>query len=170
MTDAPALFVQHSRSLLTDDYLPRIERSVAVLSDEDVWWRSNAASNSVGNLILHLCGNVTEWIIGGVGQRPYERHRQQEFDARESLSASGLLARLNAVVFEADAVLAGLEPSSLVARRHIQGYDVSVLEAIYHVVEHFSMHTGQIIVIAKARSGADLKLWQPPTPRALDQE
>ena len=127
-----------------------------------MWWRPNEASNSIGNLVLHLCGNVTQWIIGGVGGRPYERHRQQEFDERTHIPARELLRRLRAVVEEADEVISGLDAKALLTSRQIQGYDVTVLEAVYHVVEHFGMHTGQIILLSKARTGADLKLWQPP--------
>ncbi len=163
MSNVSDLFVAKSRALLTGDYLPKIERSLAPLSEDDVWWRPNPTSNSIGNLMLHLAGNVTQWILGGVAGRPYARTRQQEFDERTPVPKSDLLARLSSVVFEADAVIAGLDTAALVDRRQIQGYDVSVLEAAYHVVEHFGMHTGQIILIAKARSGKDLALWRPPS-------
>jgi uncharacterized damage-inducible protein DinB len=158
----PQLFLEKSRTLLTGDYLPKIERSLADLSDADVWWRPNEASNSIGNLLLHLCGNVTQWIIGGVGQRQYIRDRQLEFDERTPIAKAELLKRIAAVVQEADEILGALDAPALSAMRHIQGYDVTVLEAVYHVVEHFSMHTGQIILISKARRPADLKLWEPP--------
>jgi uncharacterized damage-inducible protein DinB len=158
----PQLFLEKSRTLLTGDYLPKIERSLADLSEADVWWRPNEASNSIGNLLLHLCGNVTQWIIGGVGQRPYVRHRQLEFDERTPLPKADLLKRMAAVVKEADEVLGALDAPALSTMRHIQGYDVTVLEAVYHVIEHFSMHTGQIIFISKARRASDLKLWHPP--------
>jgi uncharacterized damage-inducible protein DinB len=162
MSDVSQLFLDQSRSLLTGDYLPKIERSLADLSDADVWWRPNEASNSIGNLLLHLCGNVTQWIVGGVGQRQYIRDRQLEFDERTPLPKADLLSRVAAVVKEADEVLGALDAPALATMRHIQGYDVTVLEAVYHVVEHFSMHTGQIILISKARRPVDLKLWQPP--------
>ena len=163
MADTSALFIQKSRSLLTEDYLPKIERSLATLTDADVWWRPNEVSNSIGNLTLHLAGNVTQWILGGVGGRPYARQRQQEFDERTPFPKSDLVARLSSVVAEADGVIAGLDATSLAERRQIQRYDVSVLEAVYHVVEHFGMHTGQIILLSKARSAKDLALWRPPS-------
>ncbi len=162
MDTIPELFLKKSRSLLTEEYLPKIDMSLAGLTDEDVWWRPNEVSNSIGNLMLHLAGNITQWILGGVGGQPYARHRQQEFDERTRFPKSDLLARLSSVVVAADAVIAGLDATTLAARRHIQHYDVSVLEAVYHVVEHFGMHTGQIILISKARSARDLALWQPP--------
>ena len=124
---------------------------------------ADEASNSIGNLILHLCGNVTMWIMGGVGALPYERDRQREFDERRHLPPVDLRNRIRRVVQEADRVMSAVGPQDLLSRRQIQGYDVTVLEAIYHVVEHFGMHTGQIIVLSKARVGEDLRLWAPPT-------
>jgi uncharacterized damage-inducible protein DinB len=159
--DVSKAFLQNSASLLASDFLPKIERCLEHLTDEDVWWRPNEASNSIGNLLLHLCGNVTQWIIGGVGGQTRERRRQQEFDERTRIPARELRAKLRAVVEEADAVLRGFDANALLGRRQIQDYDVTVLEAIYHVVEHFSMHTGQIILLTKARTGEDLNLWRP---------
>lgn len=156
-------FISRSVSLLSDEYLNKLTRSLAAVSDVDVWWRPNEASNSIGNLLLHLRGNVTQWIIGGVGQRPFERTRPEEFSSRGGATARELLNDLTATVRQACEVIARQTGDSLLERRQIQGYDVSVLEAIYHVVEHFSMHTGQIILLAKARSGADLALWRPPS-------
>ena len=162
MDDIALGFIDKSRTLITSDYLPKIERCVDRLSDADIWWRPNEASNSIGNLVLHLCGNVCMWIIGGVGELPFERHRQREFDERRQIPAAELLSRLRGIVQQADEVLSAVRPNELLSRRHIQGYDVTVLEAIYHVVEHFSMHTGQIILLTKARVDGDLKLWAPP--------
>jgi uncharacterized damage-inducible protein DinB len=155
-------FTDNSRRLLAADYLPKIESCLHRLSEEDVWWRPNDASNSVGNLILHLCGNVTMWIVGGVGGRAFERNRQQEFDERRPIPKDELLARLRRVIEEAEDIIEALDEQALTSRRAIQGYDVSVLEAVYHVVEHFGMHTGQIILLSKARLSEDLRLWQQP--------
>jgi uncharacterized damage-inducible protein DinB len=163
MEDVSHVFIRKSRSLLTDDYVPKIERCLDRLTEKEIWWRPNEASNSIGNLILHLCGNVTMWIVGGVGALPFERHRQQEFDERREIPASELRQRLRDVMERADTVLGRLDAAALTTRRQIQGYDVTVLEAVYHVVEHFGMHTGQIILVTKARVGSDLRLWEPPT-------
>ena len=161
MTDISHAFLQKSRSLIVADYLPKIERCLEHLTDEDVWSRPNDACNSVGNLLLHLRGNITQWIIGGVAGKAYERHRQQEFDERTPVPVKELLANLRAVVEEADEIIRGLDAHALLGRRQIQNYDLTVLEAIYHVVEHFGMHTGQIILLTKARTGDDLMLWRP---------
>jgi uncharacterized damage-inducible protein DinB len=151
MTDVSQTFLDESRRYLRGDYLAAIERSVAPLTDAQVWWRPNEASNSIGNLILHLSGNVRQWIVGGVGQQPNVRNRQLEFDEREAMPKERLLARLRTVLDEADAVLASLTEAGLTEPREIQGHDTTVLKAIYHVVEHFSTHTGQILWIAKSQ-------------------
>jgi uncharacterized damage-inducible protein DinB len=164
MTDLSRAFLDKSRRLLVNDSIAKIDACLERLSIDDIWWRPNEASNSIGNLVLHLCGNVSMWIVGGVGRRPFQRNRQQEFDERGPLPAAELQQRLRAVVDEAEKVLNGISESELLTRRQIQGYDVTVLEAIYHVVEHFGMHTGQIILLTKARLSEDLHLWAPPNP------
>src|SRR4051812_43530651 len=113
MTDVARTFLHESTRLLKSDYLPKIERCLEHLSDEDVWWRPNEASNSIGNLLLHLCGNVGQWIVGGVGQRPFERHRQREFDERTHLSRADLLAKLRSIVAQADEVIGALDSGTL---------------------------------------------------------
>lgn len=104
--------------------------------------------------MLHLSGNVRQWIVGGVGQQPNERNRQLEFDERKSIPKEQLLARLRTVLDEADALLASLTEADLTEPREIQGHDTTGLKAIYHVVEHFSTHTGQILWITKSQPGA----------------
>jgi uncharacterized damage-inducible protein DinB len=146
-------FIEESRAFLTKQFLPKIERSVEQLSDEDVWWRPNEETNSIGNLLLHLSGNVRQWIISGIGGALDKRVRQQEFDERSDIPAGELISKLRSTVEEADAVLAQVDPSSLLEKKKIQGKEVSTLYAIYHVIEHFSMHTGQIILITKSRTG-----------------
>jgi len=153
-------FVAQSREYLTAHYLPKIRAAVAPLSESDLWWRPNEASNSIGNLLLHLAGNIRQWLVAGVGQTPGRRDRAQEFAQREPLPRELLLATLGDAVGEADAVLARLDPAELEEQRAIQGRDVTVLEAVYHVVEHLAMHAGQIIYIAKLRSGKDLGFYQ----------
>ena len=147
------LFLEFSRRKLLKEYWPRLRGAVESLTEEQVWWRPNEASNSIGNLILHLAGNVRQWIVAGVGRQPNERNRQQEFDERRKIPKHELLARLTTVLAEADAVLANLQGGELGEARQIQGSGTTVMKAIYHVVEHFSMHTGQIQCIAKSQLG-----------------
>jgi uncharacterized damage-inducible protein DinB len=150
-------FIAESRSFLTSEYLPKIETCLEVLSDEDVWWRPNDASNSIGNLLLHLDGSTRTWILAVAGGSHIARDRQQEFDERDQIPRAKLVARLKQTIGEADQVLARLDPEALLERRQSPWEEVTLLWAVYHAVEHFSMHTGQIIMLAKMRSG-DLRL------------
>jgi uncharacterized damage-inducible protein DinB len=159
-SDPGRAFIERSRAYLTDDYLPRIRAALAKLSPDDLWWRPNERSNSVGNLLLHLAGNARQWIVSGVGGEADLRRRDEEFAATGGVSVEAALARLAEAVADVDRVLERLDPATLGERRTIQGNDVSVLGAIYHVVEHFSMHTGQILYVVKLRTGEDLGLWR----------
>ena len=153
MTEAAQTFLTESRYYLHEEYPASIERAISSLTDEQIWWRPNEGSNSIGNLMLHLAGNVRQWIVAGVGRQPNERNRQQEFDERRKIPKHELLARLTSVLAEADAVLAKLREGELSEARQIQGADTTVMKAVFHVVEHFSMHTGQIQWIAKSQLG-----------------
>ncbi|HEY7860374.1 MAG TPA: DinB family protein [Gemmatimonadaceae bacterium] len=158
MTPLADAVLSDARRFLSDDYLPKITRSLDTLSDEDVWWRPNPASNSIGNLILHLDGSTRMWVVGIAGGRPVARDRASEFAERGPIAKDTLLSRLRATLAEADATLAELNGDTLLERRKASREEVTVLWAILHAVEHFGMHTGQIILLAKQRSGADLKL------------
>jgi len=147
--DVAAEFLAKSRRYLAFEYPTKIQRCLDVLPADAIWRRDDDASNSIGNLLLHLSGNIRQWIVSGVGGAPDARQRSAEFDARSGDDATALMARLLDTVREADAVLASLDAQRLTERRTIQGRDVKVLDAVYHVVEHFSMHTGQIILLAK---------------------
>jgi uncharacterized damage-inducible protein DinB len=151
-------FVRDSRKQLRAR-LERIEACVRKLSEEQIWTRRHENENAVGNLVLHLCGNVRQWILSGVGGTPDHRDRDAEFARREPLPAEELLARLRQTLEEADRVLGRLGASELSEMRRIQNYDVTVLHAVYHVVVHFSEHTGQIIWATKDLTGEDLAFY-----------
>jgi uncharacterized damage-inducible protein DinB len=134
----------------------RIEKCLARLSEEQIWSRAHQSENAVGNLLLHLTGNVRQWIISGVGGTPDIRDRDSEFNATSGRSKSELLAHLRQTVEEACKVVESLTAERLAVMVHIQKYDASVLEGIYHVVEHFGQHTGQIIFATKLLTGEEL--------------
>jgi uncharacterized damage-inducible protein DinB len=138
----------------------RIGACLGKLNEEQLWARGGENENAIGNLVLHLSGNVRQWIVSGVGGRPDIRQRDREFSARGGVSIPELAGRLRGTVEEAAAVLGALTPERLAERVVIQQYDVSVLEAIYHVVEHFSGHTGQIIFATKMLTGSDLGFYR----------
>ncbi|MDX2044871.1 MAG: DinB family protein [Acidobacteriota bacterium] len=156
--DTSQYFLDQARWYFASSYLPKIESCLAQLTDEDVWRRANEASNSIGNLILHLSGNVQQWIVGGVGNLPYTRDREHEFGERGGFTRADLLARLKETLAKADQVLAEVNPNSLLERKEIQGCDVTVMEAILRIVQHFALHTGQIMLLTKQRTGESLKL------------
>jgi uncharacterized damage-inducible protein DinB len=158
--DVAAAFLERSRYFLRVEYLTKIERSVEALTPEAVWHRDHESSNSIGNLLLHLAGNVRQWIVSGVGGAPDARRRSDEFEARDGAPAAELMAALRSALDDVDAVLAALDAPALAERRSIQGRDVTVLHAVYHVVEHFSMHTGQIILLAKRHAPGRIRFYE----------
>jgi uncharacterized damage-inducible protein DinB len=142
-------FLARSRYWLTKEYPIKLRHCVEVLPRQAVWSRPDPSSNSIGNLLVHLTGNVTEWILGGVGGRTVNRYRAGEFSQADGADARKLLDNLEAVLREADSVLAGLTERELQRQLVIQDRATTVLAAVYHVVEHFAMHTGQIILMTK---------------------
>jgi uncharacterized damage-inducible protein DinB len=151
-------FVRNSRKELRTRR-ERIETCVRKLTAEQIWTRRHENENAIGNLVLHLCGNVRQWIVCGVGGAVDRRDRDAEFSRREPLATDKLLARLRETMDEADRVLEGLRPEDLMSTRKIQVYEVTVLHAIYHVGVHFSEHTGQIIWATKGLTGEDLAFY-----------
>src|ERR1700694_2217588 len=155
MSEIGQAFITRCRHHFGEDFLPKIERCLELLSDEQIWWRANPQSNSIGNLLLHLSGNVRQWIVSGIGGVIDARDRDAEFAERAIISRGELLARLKQTLSEADNVLANFDSDHLLEQMQIQGCDATALEAILHVVEHFSMHTGQIILLTKLLAAQD---------------
>ena len=160
MTDLAQLFVTQSRYYLQNEYRTKLRVAVEALPADALWWRPNEQSNSVGNLLAHLAGNVRQWIVSGVGGAPSTRDRAAEFAAHSGSGVAELLANLEQVLDETDAVLAKITAADLATTRTIQGRDITVLEAIYHVVEHFSLHLGQVVFIAKLRAPGSVKFYE----------
>jgi hypothetical protein len=159
-TQAGRLFLDRARYLLVTEYRTKIRLAVGALPEDSLWWRPNDDSNSVGNLLLHLAGNVRQWMVAGVGGAPDIRHRAGEFAAQSGPPRAELLAALNHVLDDVERVLGGLTPEALLERRTIQGRDITVLDAIFICVEHFSMHLGQIILIAKLRTPGVVQFYE----------
>ena len=160
-------FVCTARGFLRDEYLPKIERCLERLTDEQLWWRPNEDSNSIGNLLLHLSGNARQWIVCGLGGEVDERDRQAEFDERRVVARAELLARLKSTVDQVDETLARFDQARLLDTFFIQGTNVSALAAIFHVTEHFSMHTGQIILLTKMLSATDIRFYDFSTGKPV---
>ena len=160
-------FLAMSQNLLSKQYLPRIEKCLAQLSEDEIWWRPNPASNSAGNLVLHLCGNIRQWIISGLGGAEDIRERDLEFTEQGPIPRDQLIAKLHSTVHKACRILARLPDAALAKRYEIQGYRVSGLYAVFQVAEHFSHHAGQIIYLTKLRQGGDLKFTHLPQVKKM---
>jgi uncharacterized damage-inducible protein DinB len=154
-----ALFLDFSARKL-EQLCGRINECVAKLSSEQVWRRSGDSDNAVGNLLLHLSGNLGQWIVAGIGGKPDVRIRDREFSARGELEPAELIRRLESAVSEAAAVIRAVNPERLLETFEPQNYKVTILEGVYHVVEHFSGHTGQIIFATKLLTGQDLGFYK----------
>jgi hypothetical protein len=141
------------------DHLSQVRRCVGLLSEEQVWFRPNEHSNSVGNLLLHLRGNVTQWLIGGIDGRPFERDRRAEFARRAALPKAQVIEELVKTVDEACRVLRSATAADLTGEHAIQAYTVTGIAAVGHVVEHFAFHTGQIVTTTKWLLDLDLSLY-----------
>jgi uncharacterized damage-inducible protein DinB len=149
MSELGQAFLERSRYYLGVEYPSKIRVVLRAIPADRVWWRPNEHSNSVGNLVLHLAGNARQWIVSGVGGAPDRRQRDGEFAAREGGTAADLADHLERTLSEVDAVLATMRPGQLAEPRAIQGRETTVFNAIYHAVEHFSTHTGQIVLLGK---------------------
>lgn len=159
---AESEYLTLAQHALKQHYFPRVARCVEALGDQDLWWRPNAASNSAGNLLLHLAGNARQWIVAGLGGAADVRRRDEEFREQGPIPGKVLVAHLRRQVDGACRVFAKLTPRSLMAEYSIQGFRVSGLDAVRHVVEHFAFHTGQIVYITKLRRGVDLGFTKLP--------
>ncbi|MEW6061609.1 MAG: DinB family protein [Bacteroidota bacterium] len=152
-------FIECCRTKLTKEYLPKIEDCLKNLSEDDIWWRAHETNNSIGNLMLHLAGNIRQWVCYHLGGKEFERQRDKEFSQRTHIPKEELLKLLRSAVNDTDSVLSTFPVEKLLRHYVIQGYTVTGLEAILHITEHFSYHTGQIVYITKLRTGKDLKFY-----------
>lgn len=145
--------------------LDRIKHCLHQLTDEQVWWRAQPSLNSIGNLILHLCGNVQQWIVSGVGGASDLRDRPAEFAELGPIPIGELVQKLELAVEEAKRTLEGITARTLLENRRIQGFDVTGLAAIFNSVPHFRGHTQEIVHMTRSRLGDAYNFaWTPITP------
>ena len=154
-----SMFLKFSADKLTQ-FVERIEVCVAKLDDRQVWTRGPENSNAIGNLMLHLNGNVTQWLVAAFRHCEDSRDRPAEFATRQLVPKKELIELLDKTLQEAAAVLSGVSESDLLAAHHIQGYTVTGLHAIYQVIEHFGLHYGQVVYITKLLRGEDLGFYK----------
>ena len=158
-------FLEQARHSLQRHHLPRLTRCLQELSETDIWWRPNSASNSVGNLVLHLEGNIRQWIISSLGGEPDRRDRPREFAERGPIPRPKLIAGLRSAVTKATRVLQEVSARDFKRLYTIQGFRVSGMTAIQHVLEHFAYHGGQIVYVTKLKQQMDLSFTHLPAEK-----
>ncbi len=139
-----------------EESTPRIKKCLEALTDEDIWKRPNASSNSIGNIILHLCGNIRQYAVSSLGGEEDVRIRDEEFAAKGGLSKAELLEKLDDTVSHAIAIIKNTTDDELLRPRSVQGFQLSGIGIIIHVTEHYSYHTGQIAFWTKMLKDKDL--------------
>lgn len=143
-----------------DENMRMVRKSFELLKEEDLWEKPNAASNSMGNLIVHLCGNMTQYVLAGLGGKEDQRRRDEEFTIKGGLNKAALMAKLSRVTDEVKEEIKGLTEEQLTRHYRVQGFDLSGTGILLHVVEHFSYHTGQIAFWVKLMKNRDLKFYE----------
>jgi hypothetical protein len=168
MTQLATLVTSTARRIIADG-LRKIEHCTGQLTDAQIWWRPRenqpGEMNSIANLLIHLTGNMNQWILTGVAGAPLTRNRQSEFDDRSHRPPAELLAALKARIAEVDAILAHQTEADLLQVRDIQNHETTVLGAIFHVVEHFRGHVQEIIHMTRAQLGGAYKFDFVPDPK-----
>lgn len=155
MTSTTTEIIQNSH-LRIDENTQRIKKCLNMISEEEVWQRPNPSSNSIGNLILHLCGNITQYIISSLGNTPDTRERDSEFSTTGGFTKAELLEKIQQTADSAKTVIANQSENNLLAYRSVQGFNFSGIGIIIHVLEHYAYHTGQIAFWTKLLRDKDL--------------
>lgn len=156
MSNTSALLINQVRIRLFEESVPRIKKCLNELTEDEVWQQPNDNLSSIGNLVLHLCGNVTQWIGTGLGNQPDNRQRDKEFMPQSSIPKAQLVAKLDALEMNTLTVLNELTEAQLLATHTVQGFTETGVSILVHVIEHFSYHTGQITWHTKLLKNKDL--------------
>jgi uncharacterized damage-inducible protein DinB len=149
-------FIEQSISVVEKKNTPKIIKCLDQLTEEQIWLRPNKASNSIGNILLHLCGNIRQYVISALGDQPDIRERDKEFSAQGGYTKEELLAKLTATLTQAINVIRNADEVRLMKIHSVQGFNYSGIGIIIHITEHYSHHTGQIIFWTKQLTGNDL--------------
>ena len=161
------LFIAAARNSLAEG-MRKVEHCVRQLNEEQVWLRPRPEMNSVANLILHLAGNVRQWIVSGVGGSGDIRNRPEEFADRSELPKANILSMLRSTVREADGVIEKLDVQKLTEPRRIQGFDTTVLEATFDSIAHFRGHVQEMIHMTRVQLGGKYQF--DFVPKGQEQE
>lgn len=152
-------FIAHSIYRI-DESQRMIHQSMEILDEDDMWKRANNSSNSIGNLILHLCGNLTQYGISSLSSVPDMRKRDEEFNSMGGVTKSDLLEKLDAVIVLVKENIAACSIEQLLKIRTVQSFTMSGIGVIIHLVEHLSYHTGQIAFWTKILKDQDLGFYE----------
>lgn len=161
MSDLAAAVIDTARHRIVVDFPSRVRACLDVLTDDEVWWRPNAKSNSVGNLVLHLCGSTRHFLGRGVGGSDFQRDRPAEFAETGPIPREALLRTLDETVAEAERVFAGVTPERLLEGTDRAGDSFTVVSLLFRMSHHWAEHTGQIVYVTKAlKEGVFSELWK----------
>lgn len=157
-----AFLIETSKRL--DKSIRRIDHCLDQLNDQEVWWRPKARMNSIGNLILHINGNLTQWVLHGLGGQKDLRNRPSEFESRQTNTKQNFKKLLTDLKDQINKILTDFDSTKLLDEKKIQGFNVLLLNGIYSTMTHLEGHTGQIVYITQIIKGDEYKLfWQPQT-------
>jgi hypothetical protein len=167
MSDAVLQQLQNEAIHLLDESFGKIKHCAGQLSEQQIWFRPAPALNSIGNLLLHIAGNLEQWVVCGVGGKADTRDRNAEFSANGSTSVTELLHTVEDAISQAKAAIQSVSTATATATRQIQGFDVTVVGAIMHSVPHFVGHTHQVIYITRLQLGDAYQFaWSPNSERS----
>ncbi|MEL7002094.1 MAG: DinB family protein [Bacteroidota bacterium] len=156
--------------LRIDENTEKIEKCFTQLSQDEIWKSPNDSSNSIGNLVLHLCGNIRQYAISSLGKTTDIRQRDEEFSKGQSLPKEDLLQRLKDTTEEAKSIISKADIDNLLRKRNVQGYYFSGMGVVIHVTEHYSYHTGQIALLTKLWKNKDLGFYAGIDLNAMNNE
>lgn len=151
--------IKEVRRRLLEESVPRLKKCLEQLSENEIWYRPNDETVSMGNLVIHLCGNVRQWLLSGLGKAPDNRIRDDEFSEKGPIATEKLIAEVDAVMQKVEVLLDNLAPESLVEKHRVQGFDETGIGILMHVVEHFSYHVGQMTYFVKSTKNIDMKYY-----------
>lgn len=153
------LLIEDIKVRFFDESFPRIAQCLNSLSDSEVWKKPNANSNSIGNLVLHLDGNIRQWLLSGIGNQGDKRIRDLEFSEKGPIPKKLLLDKLNQLEIDCKSVFNNITKEDLIIEKNIQGFKTNVTSILIHITEHLSYHTGQIAFYTKLLKNIDLKFY-----------
>ncbi len=142
------------RTRITGAFPEQIRAAVAPLSDEQLWWRPNESSNSIGNVLLHLSGSLNHYLNRNLGALDFHRDRAAEFAERRAIPKAELLAAFEKMVASAEKTFDGLTPDRLADASPEPSMHSLLVEDLVNVAAHLAFHAGQIVWIAKMFDGS----------------